>query len=41
VARLGFLFIGEGGTKTAIIRKLIVPLFRYAIGRKIYSIQGN
>ena len=32
VAGLGFLFIAEGGTKAAIIRKLIVPLFRFAFG---------
>lgn len=32
VAGLGFLFIGEGGTKAALIRKLIVPLFRFAFG---------
>lgn len=32
VAGLGFLFIGEGGTRAAIIRKLIVPVFRFAFG---------
>jgi glycosyltransferase involved in cell wall biosynthesis len=32
VAGLGFLFIGEGGMKAASIRKLIMPLFRFAFG---------
>lgn len=32
VAGLGFLFIGAGGAKTTLIRKLIVPLFRLALG---------
>lgn len=32
VAGLGFLFIGEGGARATLIRKLIVPLFRFTFG---------